>query len=578
MARAFSSIGDYLKTTAITLTGYPFSCFCWMYPTFTTGVYGILSFCDDTADDLKRCFLFHEAGLLKEYIDNQQGKTVGTITANAWYAVGWSANSGTSSDRSLWLNGSKTVCDVTLTWTNNTQNHLAIGQFSDFSGSSAFSGLIAHAAWWNRSLSDAEQTALAAGFSPLFFRNGLRGYWPLYPSEAGGNASSPVSAPMLDQGNTGGGEPPAKVFFPQTIRIGTPRIHTVKQSGGDFATLNAALISTAVGPGDTISIEGAWTADDTTATVVADDNLLIRCVGESRHPGYWDETQNHYRLVGTDDTYLFTALTKNIVIDGLCFELNMTVTPKNAYCVYLFPGTGKTATLRNCLVRSTSTMLYTALVWTGYNGVSGTINLENCILYGAPTSGILSENANNGGTPGALNLNVNSCTIWKCGTGSSGSTRGGICYSDNSSQASTINVHNTINMQHTAGSCFLYNSTYDATWNIDYSISSDASITARDAGAVGSLQSYTLTDVDAAGNVVIVIDDSTTAAADLRLLDSANNDAQDMHTAATSAGLTIPSLDIVGRNRPINTNYDCGAYEVPLAQVSGATSMIIMVF
>jgi hypothetical protein len=48
---------------------------------------------------------------------------------------------------------------------------------------------------------------------------------------------------------------------------------------------------------------------------------------------------------------------------------------------------------------------------------------------------------------------------------------------------------------------------------------------------------------------------------DLRLQNVAKNDAIDMHTASTGAGMTMPALDLRGVSRPYNTNYDCGPYE-----------------
>ena len=98
-------------------------------------------------------------------------------------------------------------------------------------------------------------------------------------------------------------------------------ILTVKQTGGDYSTLSTALAAADIG--DTISIEGAWTVDDSTAVVVSDNNLIIK-IGDlnSAHNGYWDTAENHYRLSSISSNHTITISAIGVTVDGLSIKQN----------------------------------------------------------------------------------------------------------------------------------------------------------------------------------------------------------------------------------------------------------------
>lgn len=346
---------------------------------------------------------------------------------------------------------------------------------------------------------------------------------------------------------------------------------TVKQSGGDYPTLNAALV--AADPSDVISIEGTWTIDDTTAATIADDNLTIETDADSLHPGYWDESQNHYRLV-VGSISSAHALTLNgaytLTLDGVAIEQDGTSASDE--CFRCVPGSSDTATSKNCLLRCSTNTDSQDCIYTGFNTTIGTVTLENCILYGAGRKGINVENFEIGAASGTVN--INSCVFWNNGR-QGGAAEGGIGCT-NTEVASdgsgfTINVHNTISVGNTTTNAKDFNNndiqgTPIGAFNVSYSMDSDGSIATETDGGTGNLASRTATDnTSPGGGDWVIFEDITSTPYDLRIVDNAENDAQDMHSTAVAHGLTIPSTDIVGTSRPQNTNYDSGAFEIVLA-------------
>jgi hypothetical protein len=340
----------------------------------------------------------------------------------------------------------------------------------------------------------------------------------------------------------------------------------VKQSGGTYSTLASALSS--ANASDTISIEGSWTVDDTSAATIADDNLTIQTDASSKHPGYWDEaTSQHHRLVVSDGNH---ALTLNgaytLTMDGVAIEQGGTGSSDEGFrCV---PGTSDTVTIKNCLIQCSNNSADQDCIYTGYNTSIGTISLENTIIWGCHRAGIHLQNAHS--TTATGTLDINSCTLWNNGNGG-GPDDGGIAFwTQLSSDGSgfTINVHNTVCLDNFID----FNDNIRASgsgigaWNVSYSIDSDGTIASETDGGTGNLASRTATDSTSPGaGDWVIFEDITSAPYDLRIVDNAENDAQDDHTTATAHGLTIPSTDIVGTSRPQNTNHDIGAFEIEAA-------------
>jgi len=106
---------------------------------------------------------------------------------------------------------------------------------------------------------------------------------------------------------------------------------------------------------------------------------------------------------------------------------------------------------------------------------------------------------------------------------------------------------------------------YAGVGNIDYCIDSDGSIDSADTGAVGCLTNRTPVDYPPGTGDWVVFQNCTSLPYNLRLRPDVENDAQQMHSSSTGAGLSMLAYDIQGDIR--EAPYDCGA-DVSL-QVAG---------
>jgi hypothetical protein len=349
---------------------------------------------------------------------------------------------------------------------------------------------------------------------------------------------------------------------------------TVQQSGGDYTTLNAALSNASTGPNDTINIQGSWTAADTTSATIIDDGLTIQCLGASKHPGYYDTAQNHYRLRTTGSGHSLT-LSGNFgaTIDGISIEQAGTTTSAEGFrCV---PGSTKTVTIKNSLLWCSTSTSQQDCIYTGFNATIGTVDIQNSMIWRGHRGGVHSQNsftANHGGA-----WKINSSTIWGCGGEADG---GNLLFATSTGGGSTtfaIDCHNCDCVGKGAGTGSRDyrdfrqgNGTGPLSWDVSYSIDSDGSIAAETDGGTGNLASRTATDNTSPGaGDWVIFEDITTSPFDFRLVNNAENDAQDMHAVATAHGLTIPATDIIGTARPQATNYDCGAFEIAVVVGGG---------
>ena len=329
---------------------------------------------------------------------------------------------------------------------------------------------------------------------------------------------------------------------------------TVRQSGGDYSTLQAAIAANET----TIDIQGTWTAADTTAVIVDNANTTITADADSRHPGYAPGSPTHYRLHVSGNAFRLQAA--NILAIGL--DIKITGTAGATRPVYVDTNGLAGSELRNCLVTCNSSNDQDC-VYLNYNSDPVTLTLTQCMIGDGGRAGVFNDVWDD-----ATIIRINSCTVCNNGTRSASSNKGGFVqrWPGYSNQ---ISIFNSTICGNTSTGGVDVSGDAAPSWNISNSIDGDNSIAARiDAGS-GNLASRTLTDSDSpgAGNWV-VIEDATAYPSDLRLKSNAENDAQDMHATATAHSLTIPSTDIVGTSRPQNTNYDCGAFEI----VSGAPS------
>jgi len=346
-----------------------------------------------------------------------------------------------------------------------------------------------------------------------------------------------------------------------------------EDGGGDYTTLAAAVAANETD----IEIQETWSAPETANIAIDDANTSIVATGAAKHPGYVGGSPTHYRLEDNSGGHVVTTVDsiEGVVIDGL--DIHQTGTGSSDECVRAGGGYAVTVlTLKNCLIHGDRGANDQDGVYLGI--VEGTINLENCIIYGFDRAGLHAQCYN--AAARTQTWNVNSCTIWDCGEDGE-ANGGGITAHSGSGVTLNLNLFNTQILACSFNSNDDYNeSTVGGThnWDTHNSIDSDNSIASRDGSAHACLASRTIAETDqGAGNYVIVED--LDSPYDLRIQDlgSAKNNAQDMHTDATGAGMNIPAADIVGTNRPQNTNYDCGAFEIVAADYIPMIMMIIMI-
>lgn len=336
---------------------------------------------------------------------------------------------------------------------------------------------------------------------------------------------------------------------------------TVRQDGsGDFTTLAAALADAGTGAGDTITIDGLWTINDTAAATVADDNILIiiNPSDPSYHDGVYDITREHYRL-RNDGTFSITVNNDGCTIDGLAISQGGGSSDEGVRMA----ASGGVLNVENCIIWGDTNVADQDGI---FSNVTCTVNVINCIIYDWGRGGIKSQ-------PSAgvtQTWNVNSCTVWRNGLTFS-VQGGGISMRTNVGPPTAVNVNvfNTISVENdNTGLSEDYHDLGDlAVWNIDNCMDGDGSITDEDPGAVEPLSNRTATDNPApgVGNFVIFMDITGAAPLDLLLFDNpTDNDAQNAHSNTIGAGLTLPILDIVINIRERGANeIDMGADSIP---------------
>ena len=333
-----------------------------------------------------------------------------------------------------------------------------------------------------------------------------------------------------------------------------------------FSTLAACLsdADTATGHTITITTSGTGAADDTSAATISDTNLTIQTSGQAACDGHYDGGPMYQLTVS--GSHALTVGSSGCTIDGLVIQQTGTGASDEAIRA------NASVTVQNCVLWADSQDNQQDGIYTSTDGV--TITAIQCFIFGFFRGGIHFQGLSAGD---AVTINANSCGIWDCGDDdeSLDEAPGGIGVAVRPSDSATVNVQNTWAIDNDAGTNAAdYNESVNggtATWNISNSCDSDGSIAGLgpDAGS-GNTGSCTIVESAGAGSFEVIVNDITTQPYDLRLVDNANNDAQDAHANATAHSLTIPSTDIAGTSRPVNTNYDIGPYEVPAA--GGATN------
>jgi hypothetical protein len=334
--------------------------------------------------------------------------------------------------------------------------------------------------------------------------------------------------------------------------------------GGAYSSLNAA--STAASTGDTIRIEGTWAAADTTNCTISVADLTISCDADSKMVGYEAASPTNYRLKPTSgNAVLLNA--SGTVFDGI--EIGSESTGVSDECVRINTSS-VTVTAQNSLIYFGSRTDQQDLFYTNNKSGSHVINLTNVIGYNAYRAVVDAY------IDQTFTVNINSCHFYNIGNTGSANSRSGVVGYRGGSGTATVNAFNSL--FHTAGSypAFTGSSNTTSTLTIDRCITNY--IEFENSGAqwntvniTNSTVSATWATSGAAGDYVVVAN-LTAGSEDLRLVDDANNDAQDKHSATSGAGLSMPSTDLLGTTRPQNTVYDVGAFEI----VAGGGTTLVM--
>lgn len=441
-------------------------------------------------------------------------------------------------------------------------------QFGSNADSEYVDGDIAVLKMWDHPLTETELDRERWFVQPRRLAS-LRAWWPLidvedtYPdygpngydlSEAGTVTNG--AGPFIWWGNRGSYNYP--LWIPWKVE---------EDGNGDSTTLHGLVNdSNSTKEKTLIHIVGGWDGGDGNTTATLDggeDGTRIVALGDARNPGrYIGGTASHWRKFLSSNNHGIQATGGNFELDGLVIVQSSGGT--SAECIRIYGNDVDTNLVRDCLLWCDAFVADQDCIYTGFDQNAGTINIENCIIYGAARGGINSQHNWNSNS-NVLNLNVNSCTIYNTGNDSDG---GGISIQTNGQTIDSdtaISVHNTIVMEANNGSCFNdeYNGASTNTWDVSYSIDDDGSITANTDGGTGNLESRTATTNTSPGvGDWVIFTNLTGGSEDFRLVSNAENDAEEMHAVATAHGLTIPDKDVIGTTRPQSTNYDCGAFEI----------------
>ncbi len=339
----------------------------------------------------------------------------------------------------------------------------------------------------------------------------------------------------------------------------------IKASGGDYTDIQTAVDAYPGGAVWELIIDDSRNYDEVVTIDEgsdATDYIKITVSSANRHSG--KEGAGHARVYPTSNPStgrVFTVSDAGVIIEWLDIQLYSTDTSDEAIRYT------HSLTVNNCIIHATEHVDYQDGIY--IPNESADLTVSQCYIYGFSRGGIHWQNYS-GSCSG--DIDVNSTFIWNCGpAGEPDSTSAGGIVVRSDLGTKNANVLNT-SVLDCSGAYSDYFSVGTVTWGISYSIDSDNSITARDSGGTGNLPSRTLTASTSPGTGDWVMVQNITTAPDLTLQSHAENDALDAHAVATAEGLTIPSTDIVGTSRPVNTDYDIGPFEYTTTGTSFSVS------
>lgn len=337
-----------------------------------------------------------------------------------------------------------------------------------------------------------------------------------------------------------------------------------EDGGGDFTSLAACLADAGTGAGDIINIEGEWDNADTSECTVADANLTIQTNdADSHHIGRpWQAGEKTYRLWTTGSNHTFTVNAAGLTIIGVDFQ--NTSTGSSDECIRYTPGTASTLTLTDCVIGFASRNSEQDMIYYDQNDATVFV-ITNCMIYNV-YRGVLDLPDPTGGTI----TNINSCSFHNIGYSNGSTSRSGVLGYAPVSETHYANIFNSFIYMANAGYSVV---TTDAAGTVNVSIDRCISNITND--TYWALPDANLTDGDnieaaswaeAGGSSAVIVVEKDTSPYDLRLVDDADNIAQDAHSDSGMGGevggqtLEVPEYDIIGTER--NEPFCIGAYEL----------------
>jgi len=323
------------------------------------------------------------------------------------------------------------------------------------------------------------------------------------------------------------------VILASTASAVSVRTYTIKASGGDYTTVQAAETAhnQALTTNDsalTFEISGAWTGNDYEGAITiagwtmdTTRNLIVIAIGDSKATHIWDVDR---WACSTGAVTSITVSEDFVIIDGIQVWQNHS----GASYIYGINGDGgKRMTVQNSYFRSDQRAVNSCAI-RQYNTGSGWTRVLNCIITEWPNAVIAYANAV---IPG---IHVYNCTVYDCAQTAFWSNSG------------RMTVKNTIAMS--VGN-FL-GATPQNFWDTsDFNYTSDASITYTSCTPCGANDLYSQADPH-----------TDTVNGDFSL--KTGSDAAEVGVDLTGR-YSMLTVDINGTDR--DANWDIGAHELAAA-------------
>jgi len=178
MSRDFNGTTQYAsRSDTCSVSDYPATFCLWVRPDDVTTFQVAAGLFDVTNNRRQILIIFSSTARWGNQAD-EEAVPSNSISTGSWFHIACISTSAT--DRTCVLNGD---------WANRGTNTVSVPWLTadewmmlaaDYSGGNLFNGQIAHAAWWNTNLSQAQVEGLAAGDNPLAVQaTNLVAYWPL---------------------------------------------------------------------------------------------------------------------------------------------------------------------------------------------------------------------------------------------------------------------------------------------------------------------------------------------------------------------------------------------------------------